>query len=80
MTPKEIAQYVIDDRYPKNENDKVSDVEMYHWIIENIKLLINSGQKFCSKSNCTTCAHEEKGFSDYPCSACDDSNHYKLAI
>jgi hypothetical protein len=33
MTEKElnkIAQWVIDNRYPKSENEKVSDVEMYH--------------------------------------------------
>ena len=29
-TTKEIAQWVIDNRYSKSENEKVSDVEMYH--------------------------------------------------
>lgn len=38
-TVKEIAQWVIDNRYPKNENDKVSDVEMYHELVEVIETL-----------------------------------------
>lgn len=29
MTPHEIAQWVIDHRYPRNDKDKVSDAEMY---------------------------------------------------
>lgn len=33
-TIEEIAQWVIDNRYPKSENDKVSDFEMYHTLIE----------------------------------------------
>lgn len=33
-TIQEIAQWVIDNRYPKSENDKVSDAEMYHTLIE----------------------------------------------
>jgi len=33
-TIQEIAQRVIDNRYPKSENEKVSDFEMYHILIE----------------------------------------------
>lgn len=33
-TIEEIAQWVIDNRYPKSENDKVSDFEMYQTLIE----------------------------------------------
>lgn len=33
-TIQEIAQWVIDNRYPKSENDKVSDFEMYQTLIE----------------------------------------------
>lgn len=33
-TIQEIAQWVIDNRYPKSENDKVSDAEMYNTLIE----------------------------------------------
>jgi hypothetical protein len=32
MTAEEKAQWVIDNRYPKSEKDKVSDFEMYHFI------------------------------------------------
>lgn len=34
---EEIAQWVIDNRYPKNELNKISDFEMYHHIIKLIK-------------------------------------------
>lgn len=33
-TIEEISQWVIDNRYPKSENDKVSDFEMYQTLIE----------------------------------------------
>jgi hypothetical protein len=35
MKPTELAQWVINNRYPKSENDKVSDSEMYNFIVEN---------------------------------------------
>ena len=36
MTAKETAQWVIDNRYPKNEHQKVSDAEMYHELVDRI--------------------------------------------
>jgi hypothetical protein len=39
-TPEQIAQWVISNRYPKSEQDKVSDHEMYHFILENINVLL----------------------------------------
>jgi phosphoglycerol transferase MdoB-like AlkP superfamily enzyme len=33
---KEIAQWVIDNRHPKSENEKVSDAEMYNEILRLI--------------------------------------------
>lgn len=33
---KEIAQYIISNRYPRSENDKVSDAEMFHALVEKI--------------------------------------------
>lgn len=39
-TPEQIAQWVIDNRYPKSENEKVSDHEMYHYILEKINILL----------------------------------------
>lgn len=40
-TIQEISQWVIDNRYPKSENDKMSDIEMYHTLIELINQLVN---------------------------------------
>ena len=39
MTPETIAQWVIENRYPKSENEKVSDSEMYHTIVDMLRLL-----------------------------------------
>jgi hypothetical protein len=39
-TIEEIAQWVIDNRYPKSENDKVSDFEMYQTLIEAINQVL----------------------------------------
>jgi hypothetical protein len=36
-TAEEIAQWVIDNRYTKSENNKVSDHEMYHELVDSIK-------------------------------------------
>ena len=33
---KKIAQWVIDNRYPKSEKEKVSDSEMYHNIVDKL--------------------------------------------
>jgi hypothetical protein len=40
ITAEEIAQWVIDHRYPKSENDKVSDHEMYYVILDKIAVLL----------------------------------------
>jgi len=34
---EELAQWVIDNRYPKSELDKTSDLEMYHYIVDKFK-------------------------------------------
>lgn len=39
-TSQELAQWVIDNRYPKSELDKVSDFEMYHILLDGINSLI----------------------------------------
>jgi hypothetical protein len=36
MKKEEIAQWVINNRYAKSENDKVSDSEMYYFIVDEI--------------------------------------------
>jgi len=38
-TAEQLAQWVIDNRYPKSENNKVSDSEMYHELVESIAKL-----------------------------------------
>lgn len=40
MKPEEIAQWVISNRYPKSELDKVSDLEMYNFIVDKTAELI----------------------------------------
>ena len=35
--PEEIAQWVIDNRYPKSEWQKVPDAEMFNYIVSEIK-------------------------------------------
>jgi len=71
-TSKEIAQYVIDNRYPKSENEKVSDVEMYHELVESI-------EKLCTQTHtidCSTCKHKDISKYVEPCYGCSDySNH-----
>jgi hypothetical protein len=37
MKTEEIAQWVIENRYPKSENDKVTDLEMFHALNDKIK-------------------------------------------
>ena len=36
MKPEEIAQWVMDNRYPKSEHEKISDAEMYHFILDAV--------------------------------------------
>jgi len=37
MLPEEIAQWVINNRFPKSEFEKTSDHEMYYFIVGKIK-------------------------------------------
>lgn len=43
MTIEEIAQWVIDNRYPKSEQEKLSDFELYHVLVEKIRSLYYEG-------------------------------------
>jgi len=71
-TAKEIAQWVIDNRYPKSENEKVSDIEMYHEIIISIEKIINTPPIV----NCKTCKHQDVSKYVEPCYGCNNfSNH-----
>ena len=78
-TAKEIAQWVIDNRYPKSENEKVSDVEMYHELVESIEKLCNIPLVM----DCSTCKHREVSKYVEPCYGCRDNgsyDHYASAI
>ena len=58
-TPEEIAQWVIDNRYPQNEKQKVSDAEMYHNLVDSIANLCNLPvvtHRTCY--NCKYCMYE----------------------
>jgi hypothetical protein len=80
-TAKEIAQWVIDNRYPKSENEKVSDAEMYHELVESIEKLCNippvmptlqqddNDRLFheCPNCNCRC------NCTDQPCSCCNEA-------
>jgi len=37
---QEIAQWVIDNRYPKSEKEKVSDLEMFYYLVDEITKLL----------------------------------------
>ena len=41
MTKEEVAQWAVNNRYPKSENNKISDSEMYHTLIKKIEQAIN---------------------------------------
>lgn len=72
-TIEEIAQWVIDNRYPKSENNKVSDAEMYHTLIEAINQVLHqplvSGVCTCTISQC----YEMNG--NYICTTCNKPIH-----
>ena len=52
-TAEQIAQWVIDNRYPKSENNKVSDSEMYYTLVESIAKLCTIPRVI--KSVCNKC-------------------------
>lgn len=56
-TPEQIAQWVIDHRYPKSEFDKMSDFEMYHGLVDRINSLIKKQNK--SKMLIRVLSHRE---------------------
>ena len=64
MQVEEIAQWVVDNRYPKSENNKVSDSEMYYTLIEKINQALTIPD--VSKSvNCDDCNGEGERWSAY---------------
>ena len=45
MTKEEIAQWVIDNRYPKSENLKTSDFEIYHFLTAQIGIIASENER-----------------------------------
>lgn len=72
MNAKEIAQWVIDNRYPKSESEKVSDHEMYHELVLKIEQ--------CNKPtiDCSTCKHRDISKYVGPCYDCSEFSHHQL--
>jgi len=73
-TAKEIAQWVIDNRYPKGENDKVSDFEMYHELLKKIEELFNAPPII----DCSNCIHINVSKHVNPCYSCNDYSEHKI--
>lgn len=64
MTAEEIAQSVINVRFPKEENNRVSDFELYHSVIELTNKLLK---------------HHLEKFTDECVNECIFEDEYKLA-
>jgi hypothetical protein len=45
MNAVELAQWIIDNRYPKSEKEKVSDFEMFNFIVNNINVPVQPSIK-----------------------------------
>lgn len=73
MTPKEIAQWVIDNRYP--ENDKIPDHELYHELINKIESITVED---IEEPNCGNCKHCEVSKYIEPCHTCMRGSDYPL--
>lgn len=79
MNLSELAQWVIDNRYPRGENDKVSDHEMYTTITESVNKMvfaqmdklfsmISSDERMEILSNyCKHCLQDEKSLGKCMC-------------
>jgi len=72
MNAKEIAQWVIDNRYPKSESEKVSDHEMYHELVLKIE------QCNAVVIDCSTCKHINVSKYCDPCRECNEYSNHQL--
>ena len=73
-TSKEIAQWVIDNRWPKGENDKVSNLEMFHEIVRRIDGIANPPDNL----SCSTCRYNDNSNDTEPCNSCDRYSKHTL--
>ena len=72
-TAEQIAQWVIDNRYPKSENNKVSDTEMYQTLIEAINQVLRQPPVISSVCDeCTAYPFDERGKTPL-CKTCKDN-------
>lgn len=78
-TAKDIAQWVIDNRYSTKDN-KVSDVEMYNEIITNIEALLNSKHDDNVSVNCNNCKYQNVSSYGDPCYNCIDYSEHQFKI
>ena len=74
-TAKDIAQWVIDNRYSTKDN-KVSDVEMYHEIVTNIEALL----RFTDERNCNNCLYQNVSSYGDPCYDCFLYSNHQFKI
>ena len=73
MNAKEIAQWVIDNRYPKSENNKMSDFELYHELV----IKIESSYQL-DPPTCKNCKHIQCSKWVDPCYSCLKEEDYPL--
>jgi len=66
-TIEELAQWVIDNRYPKSQNQKVGDFEMFTTLVEKIKELQDKGG---DAEVCKTCDWLELANKTSVCKKC----------
>ena len=67
-TIEELAQWVIDNRFTKSENKKVSDFEMFTIVVEKIKELQAKGE--AEAELCKTCDWLELANKTSVCKKC----------
>lgn len=81
MTAADIAQWVINNRYPKTETDKVSDFEMYHEIIDKIQNNFISKSETLTKGliqkGCYNCIYNHIDIALEPCIYCHNFSKHK---
>ena len=72
---KDMAQWVIDNRYSTKDN-KVSDVEMYNKIVTNIEALLNDKPE----RNCNNCKYLNVSSYGDPCYNCFNLSGHQFKI
>lgn len=63
---QELAQWVVDNRYPKSVNGKTSDLEMFHTIIDTFAELTKPKEK----ETCKKCEWLQLKYKTSVCKVC----------